>query len=54
VTGFKNPIQTGEISGFTATTKVQKEGVWYAVDFGEATLEVSNYATLYQADLLVD
>jgi hypothetical protein len=30
------------------------EDVWYAIDFGEATLEVTQYATLYQADLLVN
>lgn len=54
ISGFKNPIQSGVISGFTATTKIMYEDVWYAIDFGEATLEVTQYATLYQADLLVN
>jgi hypothetical protein len=41
ISGFKNPIQSGVISGFTATTKILYEEEWYAIDYGEATLEVT-------------
>jgi hypothetical protein len=35
-------------------TKVMYENEFYTVDFGSTTIEVTDYATLYQADLLVD
>ena len=35
-------------------TKVMYENEFYTVDFGSTTIEVTDYATLNQADLLVD
>ena len=47
ISGFKNPIQTGVMAGFTAMTKIMHDDEYYTVDYGETTFEVREYATLY-------
>lgn len=34
VTGFKNPIDTGLVTGFTVTSMVRSKGVNYPIDSG--------------------
>jgi len=38
VTGFKNPIDTGVVTGFTVTSMVKTGNIYYPIDTGLGTL----------------
>jgi hypothetical protein len=46
VKGFKNPIDTGLVSGFEVTSFVKANSVFYAIDTGVGSLQVTDYATI--------
>jgi hypothetical protein len=51
VTGFKNPISTDEVSGFTVTSMVvddYDDKLFYPIDSGFGTLQVTDYALIQQ------
>ena len=55
VTGFKNPIDTGLVDGFQVISAQQQQqyGVFYAIDRGTGTLQVTEYARISQGKLEV-
>lgn len=38
VTGFKNPIDTDEVTGFTVTSMVKANDKYYPIDYGVGKL----------------
>lgn len=48
VTGFKNPIDTREVVGFTVTSLVRSNGKFYPIDHGTGSVQVSEYALINQ------
>ena len=46
VSGFRNPIETGIVEGFTIQTEIRRGKEKYAVDQGTTSVSVSEYALL--------
>jgi hypothetical protein len=54
VQGFKNPIDTGLVEGFTVTSMIKEENEFYPIDMGKGTLQVSEFASIFQGTLDVE
>ena len=52
--GFRNPIDTGLYTGFTVTSMIKEDGVFYPIDTGVGSLQVSEYASVFQGHLEVE
>ena len=53
VTGFKNPIEAGYVSGFKITAAILYQEDFYVIDEDVSMLTVTDYATLSSPKLSV-